>query len=138
MASIKILDVLFLGFLLLLEGCRSADVLNYGATPNGFTSAPRGWNSFGMQALKKPLTLNQANVLAQCNYLVQFAKLGYQYCSIDSGWSEGSNGDDYGRYIPDTSKFPNITLLAEQLHSKNLKLGIYINVSLHSSRFVSH
>jgi alpha-galactosidase len=97
----------------------------YGTSANGFTAPPRGWNSYGLQALGdgEGFTLNQANVQAQCDLLNTTA--GYTVCSIDSGWS-GNGGDPYGRIVPDTSLFPDFTSLASELHSQGKLLGIYI------------
>jgi alpha-galactosidase len=53
------------------------------------------------------------------------AKLGYVYCSLDSGWSVGANGDEFGRIIYDNTSF-NIPDLANHLHSEGLKLGVYV------------
>jgi alpha-galactosidase len=50
----------------------------------------------------------------------------YVYCSIDSGWSVGDSGDQYGRIIPDTSKFNDLPGLASYLHGKGIKLGLYL------------
>ncbi|ORY15015.1 glycoside hydrolase superfamily [Clohesyomyces aquaticus] len=106
----------------------SDSVLHYATTPNGFTTPPRGWNSFGLQSLQdgKKLVLNQESVIAQCDNLETISHLGYTYCSLDSGWSVGCNGDENGRTIYDSSIF-NIPALATILHDKGLKLGIYIN-----------
>jgi alpha-galactosidase len=104
------------------------DVLHYEKTPNGFSAPPRGWNSFGLQTLGNPLTFDQDHVLAQCEKLTSLVSYGYQYCSLDSGWSIGDHGDDYGRVVSDPDKFPDMNKLADDLHSNNLKLGIYINV----------
>lgn len=100
----------------------------YGTTSGGFKSAARGWNSWGLQANDKvnpSFSLNQENALRQCEYLRPIE--GHDtYCSLDSGWSAGGDGDEYGRLIPEVTKFHNITLLAEQLHRRYLKLGVYV------------
>ncbi|UJR17374.1 hypothetical protein I4U23_004269 [Adineta vaga] len=102
----------------------SYGVIQYGITPGGFSSAPKGWNSFPMQSLG--MKFNQENVIKQCDQLVNtLGGYGYDLCSLDSGWSVGAEGDEYGRIIYDSSIF-NIPQLADYLHSKNLKLGIYV------------
>lgn len=95
----------------------------YGTTANGFTAPPRGWNSFGLQALEGGFKPTQDSILAQCQNLNVSA--GYTLCSIDSGWSS-NGGDPYGRLVPDTSVFPNLTALADELHSNGRQLGVYI------------
>ncbi|KAK6121772.1 hypothetical protein DH2020_044487 [Rehmannia glutinosa] len=48
------------------------------------------------------------------------AKLGYTYVNIDDCWS------DLGQLVPDSKTFPSgINHLADYVHSKGLKLGIY-------------
>ncbi|UKZ91499.1 uncharacterized protein TrAFT101_006476 [Trichoderma asperellum] len=95
----------------------------YGTSANGFNGPPRGWNSFGMQARAgTSFVLNQNDVQSQCDLLNVTA--GYTLCSLDSGWS-GNGGDEFGRLVPDTSLFPNLTALADHLHSQGKLLGIY-------------
>lgn len=95
----------------------------YGTSANGFNGPPRGWNSFGMQARAgTSFVLNQNDVQSQCDLLNVTA--GYTLCSLDSGWS-GNGGDEFGRLVPDTSVFPNLTALADHLHSQGKLLGIY-------------
>lgn len=114
----------FLIIWILLIAQVTPNVLQYGITPGGFSSAPRGWNSFPMQTLG--MKLNQENVIEQCNQLAQvLGGYGYNLCSLDSGWSVGAEGDKYGRIIYDSSIF-NIPQLADYLHSKGLKLGVYV------------
>ncbi|KUJ08321.1 glycoside hydrolase family 27 protein [Mollisia scopiformis] len=96
----------------------------YGTSANGFTAPPRGWNSFGLQALgTNSLALNQMNVQTQCDLLN--ATAGYTLCSIDSGWS-GNGGDPFGRLVPDPSSFPDLAGLADELHAQGKLLGVYI------------
>ncbi|KAI9729306.1 MAG: hypothetical protein M1834_006977 [Cirrosporium novae-zelandiae] len=98
--------------------------LQYGTTPGGYSAAPRGWNSFAMQSLG--MTYNQENVITQCDQLVNLLDgYGYDLCSLDSGWSVGSEGDEYGRITYDTSVF-DIPTLADHLHDEGLKLGVYV------------
>ncbi|KAI9766649.1 MAG: hypothetical protein M1839_004789, partial [Geoglossum umbratile] len=98
----------------------------FASTPNGFNAPPRGWNSFALQALKPALSFNQDSIIQQCDALASsLGQYGYEYCSLDSGWSIGDQGDENGRIEYDSSKF-DIPTLATHLHSKNLKLGVYI------------
>lgn len=99
----------------------------YGTSANGFTSPPRGWNTFGLQSLDSAanggFVLNQANVQSECDLLNVTA--GYTLCSIDSGWS-GNGGDEFGRLVPDTSVFPDLEGFANHLHGQGMQLGVYI------------
>lgn len=105
-------------------------ILRTTTTPNGFHNAARGWNSFPIQA--NPLTtpswtgFNQGNVTPQCDVLATpaFKAAGYQYCSLDSGWST-NNGDEHARLLYDPTLF-DLPAFANHLHSKGLKLGIYV------------
>lgn len=105
-------------------------VLTYSQTSGGFHSPARGWNSFGLQAndVGANFTFNQDQVISQCDILASNPQLkasNYTYCSLDSGWSVGGNGDDNGRIIYDSPNF-DIPKLADHLHSKGLKLGLYV------------
>lgn len=107
------------------------NVVQIETTPNGFTSSPRGWNSFGIQANPNTtpgFSFNQTGVISQCDVLAQTTTLkdaGYVYCSLDSGWSVGGNGDEFGRIIYDSSIF-DIPSLANHLHAEDLLLGVYV------------
>ncbi|KAI9692706.1 MAG: hypothetical protein M1820_009457 [Bogoriella megaspora] len=102
-------------------------VLRYGTSPNGFRDTARGWNSFGLQANPSAapnFQFNQDRTLNQCERLNAISDT--VYCSVGSGWSVGGNGDDNGRPIPNTTVFPDLPGLANQLHAKGLKIGIYV------------
>jgi len=100
--------------------------LSITTTPNGFTGPPRGWNSFGIQAnpgTDSSFVFNQEDVLQQCDMMASNPGLkanGFEYCSLDSGWSVPDHGDENGRLIPDSSLFPGIATgeVANHLHSE--------------------
>lgn len=103
-------------------------VITYKTTSGGFNGPARGWNSFGLQAndVGSGFTFDQDHVTTQCDLMAQkLAGAGYTYCSLDSGWSVGGNGDEYGRILYDAPKW-DIPKLADHLHSKGLKLGVYV------------
>ncbi|PKU84049.1 Alpha-galactosidase [Dendrobium catenatum] len=53
------------------------------------------------------------------------SSLGYKYINIDDCWGE-SNRDSQGNLVPKASTFPSgIKSLADYVHGKGLKLGIY-------------
>lgn len=59
-----------------------------------------------------------------------FKDLGYEYVNIDDCWMENSR-DENGRLVPDHKRFPNgIKGLADYVHSKGLKLGIYQDIGV--------
>lgn len=66
----------------------------------------------------------QANTLVNIMPTTLLAAHDY-YISLDSGWSNGDLGDDYGRITYGTSTF-DIPSLATTLHSQGLKLGIVL------------
>jgi alpha-galactosidase len=77
------------------------------------------WNFFGEnineQGLKEMADAMVASGMAQA---------GYKYIFIDDGWQGGR--DNRNNIIPDPKKFPSgIKALADYMHSKGLKLGIY-------------
>lgn len=103
-------------------------IMTYTTTSGGFHGSARGWNSFGLQAndVGANFTFDQEHVITQCDLMAsQLGSAGYNCCSLDSGWSVGGNGDDNGRIIYDAPKW-DIPKLADHLHSKGLKLGVYV------------
>ena len=57
--------------------------------------------------------------------------LGYNYIILDDCWA-ATHRDDTDSIIPDPSRFPSgMKALADYLHSKNIKLGLYTDVGNH-------
>ena len=81
---------------------------------------PMGWNSWNHFADK----VTDADVRAAADAMVAsgMKDAGYIYVNIDDSW-EGKR-DAQGN-IQANSKFPNMNALADYVHSKGLKLGIY-------------
>ena len=81
---------------------------------------PMGWNSWNSWAG----AVDDAKVRAAADWMVRsgLADHGYTYINIDDTW-EGQR-DDEG-YILTNDKFPDMKALADYVHSKGLKLGIY-------------
>jgi alpha-galactosidase len=81
---------------------------------------PMGWNSWNHFAGK----VDDADVRAAADALVSsgMRDAGYIYVNIDDTW-EGKR-DRHG-YIQTNSKFPDMKALADYVHSKGLKIGIY-------------
>jgi len=106
----------------------------YGATASGKTAPARGWNSWVLQqntngAAVAGFEYNVAGFSTQCSVFKGHIQSGFDYyCSIDSGWSVGDQGDMNGRIIPDPTIWntQSIQQFATYLHSIGMKLGIYV------------
>src|SRR5579862_3100589 len=81
---------------------------------------PMGWNSWNHFAGK----VTDADVRATADALVSsgMRDAGYIYVNIDDTW-EGER--DANGVLHTNSKFPDMKALADYVHSKGLKLGIY-------------
>ncbi|MGA8939513.1 MAG: glycoside hydrolase family 27 protein [Acidobacteriaceae bacterium] len=81
---------------------------------------PMGWNSWNRFADK----VDDASVRAMADAMVSsgMSKAGYKYINIDDTWDLGR--DAAGNLLPN-KKFPNMKALADYVHSKGLKIGIY-------------
>lgn len=82
------------------------------------------WNYFADQINEKDI-MEMADAMVSTGML----KAGYNYVLIDDGWQGGR--DHKNNIIADPKKFPSgIKALADYVHSKGLKLGIYSDASL--------
>jgi alpha-galactosidase len=81
---------------------------------------PMGWNSWNVWGT----AVDDAKIRAAADWMVKsgLAAHGFQYINIDDAWEAGR--DDQGR-IQTNEKFPDMKALADYVHSKGLKLGIY-------------
>ena len=81
---------------------------------------PMGWNSWNHFRNK----VDDASVRAQADAMVStgMRDAGYTYVNIDDTW-EGER--DAKGNIQTNSKFPDMKALADYVHSKGLKIGIY-------------
>jgi alpha-galactosidase len=82
---------------------------------------PMGWN--GWNSLQKYVTDADIRSMADAMVASGMAKLGYVYINIDDTW-EGQSRDAKG-YITSNKKFPDMKALADYVHTKGLKIGIY-------------
>lgn len=88
---------------------------------NGLAKTPpMGWNSWNFFAGR----VDDKTVREMADAIVSsgMAKAGYVYINIDDTWEAGR--DAQGN-IQTNEKFPNMKALADYVHSKGLKLGIY-------------
>ncbi|WP_255460940.1 glycoside hydrolase family 27 protein [Edaphobacter albus] len=81
---------------------------------------PMGWNSWNKFAGK--ITDKDVREMADAMVSSGMNKLGYIYINIDDTWEAGRDKD--GNILTNT-KFPDMKALADYVHSKGLKLGIY-------------
>jgi len=81
---------------------------------------PMGWNSWN----KFHDHFDDATVRTMADALVASGmnKVGYTYIIVDEGWS--SYRDVHGK-ITGNARFPDMKALADYVHSKGLKIGIY-------------
>ena len=81
---------------------------------------PMGWNSWNKFASR----VDDATVRSIADAMVSsgLKDAGYQYINIDDTWEAGR--DAQGN-ITTNKKFPDMKALADYVHSKGLKLGIY-------------
>ncbi|MDB5121809.1 MAG: alpha-galactosidase [Sphingobacteriales bacterium] len=83
---------------------------------------PMGWMTWNYFAdnINEKVIMEMADAMVSSGML----KAGYNYVFIDDGWQGGR--DNKNNIIPDSKKFPSgIKELADYVHSKGLKLGIY-------------
>ena len=101
-------------FLLLVSRPGYAQSKAVAATP------PMGWNSWNHFAEK----VNDAVIRAQADAMVSsgMRDAGYVYVNIDDTWEAGRDAQGV---IHANSKFPDMKALADYVHSKGLKIGIY-------------
>jgi alpha-galactosidase len=89
-------------------------------TPSVAATPPMGWNSWNHFAEK----IDDATVRTQAEAMVSngMRDAGYIYINIDDTWQ--AERDAQG-VIRANSKFPDMKALADYVHGKGLKLGIY-------------
>ena len=100
---------------------RASGALTINAGPDALArTPPLGWNSWNVWGT----TVDDAKVRAAADAMVSsgLASVGFQYINIDDGW-EGKR--DANGSLSANDKFPNMKALADYIHSRGLKLGIY-------------
>ncbi|MFC1441410.1 NEW3 domain-containing protein [Streptacidiphilus sp. N1-10] len=94
------------------------------ALDNGLALTPpmgwNDWNAFGCNVSEQLVEQTADKIVSS-----GLAAAGYQYVNIDDCWLTHSRDAD-GNLVPDPVKFPDgIKGVADYVHSKGLKLGIY-------------
>ncbi len=89
-------------------------------TPELAATPPMGWNSWNHFAAR----VDDAAVRSAADALVSsgMRDAGYVYVNIDDTWEAGRDAE--GK-IQTNAKFPDMKSLADYVHSKGLKIGIY-------------
>nr|AYV89021.1 hypothetical protein [Tetranychus truncatus] len=117
-------------------------LLYFIATVNGLDNGlalkpPMGWLSWARftcvtDCSKYPDTCIHENLYKQMGEkLIEdgYLELGYDIVAIDDCWSELERDNATGRLVADRKRFPSgIKALADWMHSKGLRLGIYGDV----------
>jgi alpha-galactosidase len=88
---------------------------------------PMGWMTWNYFADQ----INEKDIMEMADAIVSTGMLeaGYNYIFIDDGWQGGR--DNRNNIIADPKKFPSgMKVLADYVHSKGLKLGIYSDAAL--------
>jgi alpha-galactosidase len=83
---------------------------------------PMGWNSWN----KFACNINEELIRDTADQMVETGMLdaGYEYLNLDDCWQ--LSRDEQGRIVADPERFPSgIAALAEYVHSKGLKFGLY-------------
>ena len=107
-------------------------LLAFGSLPvkgldNGVARTPpmgwNSWNKFACKGINEKVVRESADQMAANG----MKDAGYQYVVIDDCWQTGR--DAAGNIVADAEKFPSgIKALADYVHSKGLKFGIYTDV----------
>ena len=92
------------------------------------TTPPMGWNDYNAYGLD----VSEALILQTADTMVAsgLRDAGYRYLNIDDGWTADTR-DAAGNLRPDPVRFPHgIAALADYVHAKGLKLGIYADAGV--------
>ncbi|HEY6448223.1 MAG TPA: alpha-galactosidase [Acidobacteriaceae bacterium] len=97
------------------------------ALDNGLAKTPpmgwNSWNKFACAGLNEKVIRETADTIASNG----MKDAGYEYVNLDDCWQ--ISRDANGNIVADTSKFPSgIKALADYVHSKGLKFGLYTDV----------
>lgn len=117
----NILTIMIIVFFSSISFAQKIDTIN-----NGLSLTPTmGWSSWN--TFKKNPTEQVIREIADAMVSTGLKDAGYQFVNIDDFWSPGR--DEKGNIIVDTVKFPSgMKALADYIHSKGLKAGIYTNI----------
>jgi alpha-galactosidase len=97
------------------------------ALDNGLARTPpmgwNSWNKFACDGLNEKVIRDTADTIASNG----MKEAGYEYVNLDDCWQVSRDAD--GNIVADATKFPSgIKALADYVHSKGLKFGLYTDV----------
>jgi alpha-galactosidase len=112
---------------LLLAATLVPEVAPHGPLPRAYNglaaTPPMGWNDYNAYGLD--VTESLVRETADTMVASGLRDAGYVYVNIDDGWMADTR-DAAGNLRPDPARFPHgIAALADYVHARNLKLGIY-------------
>ena len=83
---------------------------------------PMGWNHYNIYGTR----ITQENVLAQAKAMAASGLInhGWSYMNIDDGW-QGQRGGKHHAILPDSTRFPDMQKLVNEVHELGLKIGTY-------------
>lgn len=83
---------------------------------------PMGWNHYNIYGTR----ITQEQVLLQAKAMVSTGLInhGWSYMNIDDGW-QGARGGKHFAILPDSTRFPDMQGLVNQVHDLGLKIGTY-------------
>lgn len=117
----------------LLFATTSVALIRYVQTPGRYNTPARGWNSFGLQQSSlSNFGLTLSDIETQCSKLWEdLEEHGYTVCSLDSGWSDGSKSDEWGRYqvgfeFLDGRSGTEFADFIDKLHDNGMGIGLYV------------
>ncbi|MGW5363111.1 glycoside hydrolase family 27 protein [Actinopolymorpha pittospori] len=93
---------------------------------------PMGWNNWN--TTNDGPEFDEEMVLATADFFVSsgLKDAGYEYVNLDDCWALPER-DEHGDLVPDPVRFPHgIKALADYVHSKGLKFGIYTSAGSHT------
>jgi len=127
-----ILNILpyFFALLFFVVSCApTGNNINSNSKKTGFKPPIMGWASWNNYRTD----INEELIQAQADAMVNLGlkEVGYSYINIDDGYFGGR--DENGRIISNKEKFPSgMGNLADYIHSKGLKAGIYTDAGLNT------
>ncbi|KNY27854.1 carbohydrate-binding protein [Pseudobacteroides cellulosolvens] len=119
----KVLFLAIMGIMVIVFTTLMA--LNAGAWDNGLAKTPpMGWNSWNI--FHENINETQIKQIADAMVSSGMKDAGYIYLNLDDNWMANPARDSNGFLISDPKRFPSgIKALADYVHAKGLKLGIY-------------